>query len=128
MYIVPTTKGSRGRHRYIKVKVKKISHLWEAVCDNYNISLPGVLILTLLTKLSSAWIVVCFTLHFNLLKIWDILAEWQTAWNLIRCRATWCLVSFQAVCKGLTIMIRRLKVKPYLRFYPFFYLSIFIIN
>ena len=43
----------------------------------------------------------------------DILAVWQTAWNLIRRQITRHLVWFQAVCKGLTIMISRLKVKSY---------------
>ena len=41
----------------------------------------------------------------------DILAEWQTGWNLTRRRVTRRLVWFHAVCKGLTIMISRLKVK-----------------
>ena len=42
----------------------------------------------------------------------DILAEWQTAWDLTRRRVTQRLVWFQAVCKGLAIIISRLKVKP----------------
>ena len=56
-------------------------------------------------------IVICFTLNFYQFtkNLEDILAEWQTAWNLTRD-----LVWFQAVCKDLTIMISRLKVN-YLR-------------
>ena len=70
------------------------------------------LTLTLLNKLSSDWIVVCFTLNFYQFtwNLEDILAEWQTAWNLTRRRVTRRLIWFQTFCKGLTIMISRLKV------------------
>ena len=41
----------------------------------------------------------------------DILSEWQTAWNLIRCRVTRRLAGFQDVCKGYQVCIQHSRFK-----------------
>ena len=95
--------GPRWLHCYVS----------ETVCNSMINHIK--LTLTLLIKLSSAWFVVCFTLKFYqfIQNLEDILAEWQTVWNLTRRRVTRCLILFHAVCKGLTIIFSRLKVKLY---------------
>ena len=84
----------REKHDNIIMQYLKV----EMLMSNCNITQRK----KMLNKLLSAWIAICL-IYLNLK---DILAEWQTAWNLTRCWIT---------CKGLTIMISRLKINIVIR-------------
>ena len=108
------------RNNRSQILVRSTSWIIHSEKNTHQIALT----LTLLNKLLSSWIVVCRLRHFKFLSIYLKFGR-HIDWVANSLEPDQRLVWFQAVCKGLTIMISRLKVKLY---YALFLLQTFGCN